>query len=709
MRWPFSRRGSESTAPEGVTDVSRTPAAEPAAAPASAPSAPTPAPAPVQRRAEWATLPPIQRAAQDIELTAESALFVENLASNNAVEPTLQPLGHDVTMEAPAGIASGIARPVSHHHTHSTPLQHRLRPVPAPAPAARPVQRSTWPSIHPPSAPPAPAPMELARHADHEEEAATMPAEVEQVSTMPAEVEQVSTVPAAEAPVQRAPAQAPTPSSSSSPSAPAPVPGQSPVARHATGEPHVDEVATSPAPDAPEPPCSARRDEDESAPQEEEEAATMPAVEGVVQRAADEPAAAPTVGARPVVAARVFRSSLGSLPPQVGLQGGGGPLSFAAAQRAQEAGASAPAAGVPFFGPVQAAPSAPSAHDIATAAAASASATPVARHATGAAHEDEVATTPQGVAPKPAESAQRASFDDAPRAPGMQQSGEIQRSAAAPSSPAAPQSARRPAAAGSASARRSKGPIAATAAASRPRESPSAVLPPRVPFRSARSGAPARPSVCREHRSTCRTSFPPRRVRRTVRPRPRSPLRSPAPRSRSLRRRQGRRLPRSVRPPTRPTLRSSWPRARTSSVRRAFPADLPDFEVQRAPEAAPAVGFDAFVAHASAVSAGRTPEGADPGGGDFGPVQRSPENVDFAAPAGVLAPRLDLPHRKRSIGSSGSRPGPGPASGATTSQATSVQRASAQASTPPVLALVGKRALQAQVQRSSEDVPAAIR
>ena len=64
---------------------------------------------PAPRRRDWESLPPIQRAVADPELTAPTMDFVESLAGSHDPATSLEPLGHHVSIEAPHGLVSGIA------------------------------------------------------------------------------------------------------------------------------------------------------------------------------------------------------------------------------------------------------------------------------------------------------------------------------------------------------------------------------------------------------------------------------------------------------------------------------------------------------------------------------------------------------------------------------------------------------------------------
>jgi hypothetical protein len=142
VRWPFANllrgaRGGGDPTP-GPGEGARSPA-EPD--PGSGPSS-------VVRPAAWHDLPPVQRAVGVAPLTAPSADFARSLAGRRAPEPMLAPLGHDVTVDGPAGLVSGIAVPL----VQRAPSGPAERPVPVlPAPPAagrgRPTARRTVTSV----------------------------------------------------------------------------------------------------------------------------------------------------------------------------------------------------------------------------------------------------------------------------------------------------------------------------------------------------------------------------------------------------------------------------------------------------------------------------------------------------------------------------------------------------------------------------------
>ena len=79
---------------------------------------------------DWAALPPIRRAAGDIELTAESRRFARGRAGRQPPELVLQPLGHERSLTAPAGLVAGFATVVHEGWRHAGMGLLRGRPAP---------------------------------------------------------------------------------------------------------------------------------------------------------------------------------------------------------------------------------------------------------------------------------------------------------------------------------------------------------------------------------------------------------------------------------------------------------------------------------------------------------------------------------------------------------------------------------------------------
>src|SRR6202011_4740122 len=79
------------------------------AAPAAGPQ---PVPAPVIRR-DWVGLPPIQRVIGAHPLTAPSDRFSDDLATHHDPSVSTEPMGHQVSAEAPSGIVLALARPTT--------------------------------------------------------------------------------------------------------------------------------------------------------------------------------------------------------------------------------------------------------------------------------------------------------------------------------------------------------------------------------------------------------------------------------------------------------------------------------------------------------------------------------------------------------------------------------------------------------------------
>jgi len=93
-------------------------------------------------RREWASLPPIQRAGGDAQLTAPTAQFIDSLAGTHDPDLSLEPLGHHVSLDAPHGQVTGVTRSFE-TYSPSTELVGRPRRV---APSAI-VQRESDASI----------------------------------------------------------------------------------------------------------------------------------------------------------------------------------------------------------------------------------------------------------------------------------------------------------------------------------------------------------------------------------------------------------------------------------------------------------------------------------------------------------------------------------------------------------------------------------
>ena len=102
MRWPFlfGRASAAKASPK--------------------PQAPTPV-------REWASLPAIQRVLGEPQLTASTSDFVRSLAGTHDPDLSLEPLGHHVSVEAPPGLVTGIARTVD-VYAPSSDLIGRPRP-----------------------------------------------------------------------------------------------------------------------------------------------------------------------------------------------------------------------------------------------------------------------------------------------------------------------------------------------------------------------------------------------------------------------------------------------------------------------------------------------------------------------------------------------------------------------------------------------------
>lgn len=95
-------------------------------------AAPHPAPRPVPAARAWQSLPPLVPTPRRPALTAAPRRFVRRLPGRRGVPRHLAPLSHDVRLEAPAGIVTGIARTAG-----APPAAHAApRPLPPPPPPA---------------------------------------------------------------------------------------------------------------------------------------------------------------------------------------------------------------------------------------------------------------------------------------------------------------------------------------------------------------------------------------------------------------------------------------------------------------------------------------------------------------------------------------------------------------------------------------------
>ncbi len=97
LPWPFGR---STAAPAETTPDSPAPVAPEA-------------PARPRSTGAWAALPPIQRAVGAAPLVASSAAFLEGVPGVQPLPPIVEPLGHDVTQVAPAGLVAAPVHAVS--------------------------------------------------------------------------------------------------------------------------------------------------------------------------------------------------------------------------------------------------------------------------------------------------------------------------------------------------------------------------------------------------------------------------------------------------------------------------------------------------------------------------------------------------------------------------------------------------------------------
>ena len=140
MRWPFRRHVLPTDAPAIAEEVPQAPARE-------------------ARPEAWRELAPL-RTLEPVELTADGRRFSEGLGVRHPAELALKPLGHDLTLEAPQGLVSGLAHVVeAPDRGLELPLVPPPRHEAPPAPVARP--RRPVQTAQAPAPPPVPAPRPL--------------------------------------------------------------------------------------------------------------------------------------------------------------------------------------------------------------------------------------------------------------------------------------------------------------------------------------------------------------------------------------------------------------------------------------------------------------------------------------------------------------------------------------------------------------------
>lgn len=140
MRWPFRRHVLPTDAPAIAEEVPQAPARE-------------------ARPEAWRELAPL-RTLEPVELTADGRRFSEGLGVRHPAELALKPLGHDLTLEAPQGLVSGLAHVVeAPDRGLELPLVPPPRHEAPPAPVARP--RRPVQTTQAPAPPPVPAPRPL--------------------------------------------------------------------------------------------------------------------------------------------------------------------------------------------------------------------------------------------------------------------------------------------------------------------------------------------------------------------------------------------------------------------------------------------------------------------------------------------------------------------------------------------------------------------
>ncbi len=199
MRWPFRRHVLPTDAPAIAEEVPQAPARE-------------------TRPEAWRELAPL-RTLEPVELTADGRRFSQGLGVRHPAELALKPLGHDLSLEAPQGLVSGLAHVVQ---APDRGLELPLVPPPRREEPPAPVARPRRPVQAAPAAPPPPvasgappvAPAELRRcvyqcaRAEAEPEPITPAPPVEQPAAVePPPARQLAAVPlpAAAPVVMRAP------------------------------------------------------------------------------------------------------------------------------------------------------------------------------------------------------------------------------------------------------------------------------------------------------------------------------------------------------------------------------------------------------------------------------------------------------------------------------------------------------------------------
>jgi len=203
------------------------------------------APEPAARRRDWESLPPIQRAVGEPELTAPTMEFVESLAGSQDPGTSLETLGHNVSIEAPHGLVSGIATTAGSYSPSiemvGRPRRGRQAPtaqrrvddsaeVPELADIAEPEDAATAPTpvreLQPVEAP-APSPRPLTRLAEPDRATLSL------TSVQRAQAPAPGSAPARSQPAERSPSAEPSSPPATTESG-VPLPGRPPVAQRLT-------------------------------------------------------------------------------------------------------------------------------------------------------------------------------------------------------------------------------------------------------------------------------------------------------------------------------------------------------------------------------------------------------------------------------------------------------------------------------------------
>ncbi len=128
LPWPFGRGTTSGEPASGGASTTLATGGQPAAPAVQRDATPTGA---------WASLPPIQRTIAAAPLVAPAAPFLHDVPGHRPLPPILQPLGHESTPSAPAGLVAAHASPVPSLTSQAPmPTRHVQRRAAEPQPAA---------------------------------------------------------------------------------------------------------------------------------------------------------------------------------------------------------------------------------------------------------------------------------------------------------------------------------------------------------------------------------------------------------------------------------------------------------------------------------------------------------------------------------------------------------------------------------------------